>query len=75
MQGSTSSGGTFGETCGHGFTIGEEVLFDSELGKRSEVCKATQPSACLRIDLEKFRNMCNVTMGGNLKYQRDYDQM
>jgi len=51
------------------------VLFDSELGKRSEVCKATQPSACLRIDLEKFRNMCNVTMGGNLKYQRDYDQM
>lgn len=65
----------FGEDCGHGFTIGEEALFEPGLGKRYESCKATQPSACLRIDLEKFRNMSNVTMGGNVKYQRDYDMI
>ena len=59
----------FGELCTNGFTIGEEVLFEPTLTNRFEIAKATQPSCCLRIDLEKFRNMSNVSLGGNIRFK------
>ena len=51
----------FGQLCTHGFTIGEEVLFEPILNKRIESAKATQTSCCIRIDLEKFRNMSDTS--------------
>ena len=47
----------FGAECTNGFTIGEEVLFEPTMSKRMEKVRANQNSCCLRIDLEKFRNM------------------
>ena len=63
--------GSFGDACVNGFTIGEEVLFEPTMTKRMELVRATQPSCCLRIDLEKFRNMSNISLGGNVRLKTD----
>lgn len=67
----TENNESFGENLTNGFTIGEECLFEPTLVKRMEVVKANQPSACLRIDLEKFRNMSLPSMGGNVRFKND----
>ena len=73
MEKTAKGGESFGHPCRQGFTIGEEIVFDLDRSKRYEACRAIKPSALVRIDYEKFRNMSNVTMGGNVKFQKDQE--
>ena len=38
MTTSAKNGECFGHPCMQGFTIGEEIIFDHDLRKRSETC-------------------------------------